>query len=321
MSAIFISYTGRDPEGDAWADRLVGWFQEWKYGYFRDKDHSHGIKAGEEWRPALYRSLGLAQAMVCLCSQQYEGSPWCVGEVAIAVKEGKTVIPIQLLNPDEEAQSQPLPSMLQTRQAIQVADAINPSAEQLAEAKQRLRDVLNATLKWRKLQEWDPNQSPYPGLLAFEAHQAPVFFGRDAAIKTVVQRLTSLALSAPGFLLLLGASGYGKSSLVRAGVVPWLRAERQRRWLVLEPFKPGLDPFGALRGGIGAPSAWGSPRPNAPHFSRGVRNPRTKYATFFRVVRIEGCSYAAALMPCWPWMAHWCATHRRWAFCSSRRIS
>ena len=255
MGAIFISYTGRDPEGDAWADRLAGWFQEWKYGYFRDKDHSHGIKAGEEWRPALYRSLGLAQAMVCLCSKQYEGSPWCVGEVAIAVKEGKTVIPIQLLNPDEEAQSQPLPSMLQTRQAIQVADAINPSAEQLAEAKQRLRDVLNASLKWRELQEWDPNQSPYPGLPAFEAHQAPVFFGRDQEIVKVVQQLTSLALSAPGFLLLLGASGYGKSSLVRAGVVPWLRAERQRRWLVLEPFKPGLDPFGALRGVLREPLA------------------------------------------------------------------
>jgi hypothetical protein len=46
MGAIFISYTGRDPEGDAWADRLVGWFQEWNYGYFRDKDHSHGVKAG-----------------------------------------------------------------------------------------------------------------------------------------------------------------------------------------------------------------------------------------------------------------------------------
>ncbi len=76
MSALFISYTGRDPEGDAWADRLAGWFQEWNYGYFRDKDHSHGIKAGEEWRPTLYRSLGLAQAMVRLCSKQYEASPW-----------------------------------------------------------------------------------------------------------------------------------------------------------------------------------------------------------------------------------------------------
>jgi formylglycine-generating enzyme required for sulfatase activity len=255
MSAIFISYTGRDPEGDAWADRLVGWFQEWNYGYFRDKDHSHGIKAGEEWRPALYRSLGMAQAMVCLCSKHYEGSPWCVGEVAIAVKEGKTVIPIQLLNPDEEPQSQPLPSMLQTRQAIRVPDALHPSAEQLEEVRHRLRTVLNESLKWRDLQTWDATLPPYPGLPAFEAEQAPVFFGRDPEIVRVVQQLTRLALSAPGFLLLLGASGYGKSSLVRAGVVPWLRAERQRRWLVLEPFKPGLDPFGALRGVLREPLA------------------------------------------------------------------
>jgi formylglycine-generating enzyme required for sulfatase activity len=255
MSAIFISYTGRDPEGDAWADRLAGWFQEWNYGYFRDKDHSHGIKAGEEWRPALYRSLGLAQAMVCLCSKQYEGSPWCVGEVAIAVQEGKTVIPIQLLNPEEEAQSQPLPSMLQTRQAIQVADALHPSPEQLEEVRHQLRTVLNESLKWRDLQTWDATLPPYPGLPAFEAEQAPVFFGRDSEIVRVVQQLTSLALSAPGFLLLLGASGYGKSSLVRAGVVPWLRAERQRRWLVLEPFKPGLDPFGSLRSVLREPLA------------------------------------------------------------------
>jgi formylglycine-generating enzyme required for sulfatase activity len=255
MGGIFISYTGRDPEGDAWADRLVGWFQEWNYGYFSDKDHSHGIKAGEEWRPALYRSLGLAQAMVCLCSKQYEGSPWCVGEVAIAVKEGKTVIPIQLLKPEEEAQSQPLPSMLQTRQAIRVPDALHPSAEQLEEVRHRLRTVLNESLKWRDLQTWDATLPPYPGLPAFEAEQAPVFFGRDPEIVRVVQQLTSLALSAPGFLLLLGASGYGKSSLVRAGVVPWLRAERQRRWQVLEPFKPGLDPFGALRGVLRGPLA------------------------------------------------------------------
>jgi formylglycine-generating enzyme required for sulfatase activity len=38
-------------------------------------------------------------------------------------------------------------------------------------------------------------------------------------------------------------------------VVPWLRAERQRHWLVLEPFKPGLDPFGTLRGVLREPLA------------------------------------------------------------------
>ena len=245
-NAIFISYSGLDPEGDAWADRLAGWFQEWNYGYFRDKDHSHGIRAGEEWRPGLFRFLRLAQAMVCLCSKHYEGSPWCVGEVAIAVNEGKTVIPIHLLNPDEEAQSQPLPSMLQTRQAIRVPDALHPSAEQLEEVRHRLRTVLNESLKWRDLQTWDATLPPYPGLPAFEAEQAPVFFGRDPEIVRVVQQLTSLALNAPGFLLLLGASGIGKSSLVRAGIIPRLRGESERRWLVLELFKPGPNPITQL---------------------------------------------------------------------------
>ena len=246
MSAIFISYTGRDAEGDAWADRLTEWFQEWKYGYFRDKDHSHGVKAGDEWRQTLYRELGEATAMVCLCSKEYDSSPWCVGEVAIAVEKGKTVIPIQLAHAAEELKSEPLPLLLQTKQAIKVPDAANPSPEQLAEVKQRLQAKLQEKLNWRDLQQWDSNQAPYPGLPAFEERQAPVFFGRDEAIEAVVERLETLALRPKAFLLLLGASGYGKSSLVRAGVVPRLKGDRERSWTVLPPFTPGDQPFKEL---------------------------------------------------------------------------
>ncbi|MFM9089527.1 MAG: toll/interleukin-1 receptor domain-containing protein, partial [Cyanobium sp.] len=246
MSAIFISYTGRDPEGDAWADWLAEWCSEWEYGFFRDKDHSHGVKAGEDWRRRLYSELGKATAMVCLCSRQYDSSPWCVGEVAIAVEKGKTVIPIKLARSAAELLSEPLPLLLEVNQAILVADAVNPSPEQLVEVKQRLRAALQQKLNWRDLQDWDSSQPPYPGLPAFEDHHAPVFFGRDQAIKDVVQRLTSMALTAPGFLLLLGASGYGKSSLVRAGVVPRLRADAAK-WLPLRPFAPKRQPFVLLR--------------------------------------------------------------------------
>jgi formylglycine-generating enzyme required for sulfatase activity len=255
MSAIFISYTGRDPEGDVWADRLAEWCREWNYGFFRDKDHSHGIKAGADWRASLYRQLGLAQALISLCTKQYESSPWCVGEVAIAVEKGKTVIPIHLGNTREQLKEQPLPLLLQDRQAIQFFPASAPSAEQLAEVKLRLQQTLEEKLNWRALQPWDGSLKPYPGLPAFQASQAPVFFGRDGAIDSVCERLASLALRPKAFLLLLGASGTGKSSLVRAGVVPKLRGERERRWLVLEPFKPGLDPFAALRGVLMEPLA------------------------------------------------------------------
>ena len=246
MSAIFISYTGRDPEGDAWADRLVEWFEEWNYGFFRDKDHSHGIKAGEEWRPALYRSLASAQVMVCLCSKQYENSAWCVGEMAIAHRDGKSVIPIHLARTASGLKSNPLPSMLQTQQAIKITSALKPTAAQLKEAKQRLQHRLKETLKWRELLDWDVNQQPYPGLLSFSAQQAPVFYGQDAAIKTLREELAGLAQRAPAALVVLGASGTGKSSLVRAGVVPRLAAEPER-WLLLEPLRPGRFPFEELK--------------------------------------------------------------------------
>ena len=61
--------------------------------------------------------------------------------------------------------------------------------------------------------------SPFRGLAAFDAGHAPVFFGRESAIA----RATAKLRSAP-FLLLIGASGSGKSSLLRAGIVPRVTA-------------------------------------------------------------------------------------------------
>jgi tetratricopeptide (TPR) repeat protein len=61
--------------------------------------------------------------------------------------------------------------------------------------------------------------SPFRGLAAFEAAHAPVFFGREAAIA----RATAKLRQAP-FLLLIGGSGSGKSSLLRAGLIPRVTA-------------------------------------------------------------------------------------------------
>ncbi len=266
MGAIFISYTGRDGVGSAWADHLVKWFGEWSYGFFRDNDHSNGIKVGAEWRQSLRRELRLAQVLVCLFSDEYDSSPWCVSELAIALEKGKTVIPILLLEkpedrlpaaadetPEEEFKQKhddklrSFQLLLGDRQALEVPQASNPTPEQLEAVKNRLRASLEQELNWRELQDWDASQSPYPGLPAFTEELAPVFFGRDRDIEAVCERASSEALQAPAFLLLLGASGYGKSSLLRAGVVPRLRADG-KRWLLLNPFRPGQNPFDALAG-------------------------------------------------------------------------
>jgi hypothetical protein len=60
-------------------------------------------------------------------------------------------------------------------------------------------------------------EQPYPGLRAFEPHESFLFFGREAHTEELLLRL-----SRNRFLAVVGASGGGKSSLVRAGLLPAL---------------------------------------------------------------------------------------------------
>ena len=62
------------------------------------------------------------------------------------------------------------------------------------------------------------DRPPYRGLEAFDEEHADVFFGREGDVQRLLEKL-----KASRFLAVLGPSGSGKSSLVRAGLVPALR--------------------------------------------------------------------------------------------------
>jgi tetratricopeptide (TPR) repeat protein len=64
--------------------------------------------------------------------------------------------------------------------------------------------------------------SPFRGLAPFEAEHAAVFFGRDRVIDEARRRFAEAAERGTPFLLIVGASGSGKSSLARAGLIPRL---------------------------------------------------------------------------------------------------
>ena len=66
--------------------------------------------------------------------------------------------------------------------------------------------------------------SPFRGLEAYHFEHAPIFFGRSEASKRAIEQLVANAKSKRPFLLILGASGSGKSSLVQAGIFPGLFA-------------------------------------------------------------------------------------------------
>lgn len=92
--------------------------------------------------------------------------------------------------------------------------------------------------------EWPRDRIPYPGLDAYSEDEAAVYFGREAQAAELTRRLhASGPRPVDRFLLLTGASGSGKSSLVRAGVMPRLR---RRRWTIVPTFAPGSNPLNAV---------------------------------------------------------------------------
>jgi hypothetical protein len=84
----------------------------------------------------------------------------------------------------------------------------------------------------------DPQRPPYRGLKPLEAEDAGIFFGREAATIEALDRLRGLKdVGPPRFLIVLGASGAGKSSFLRAGLLPRL-ARDDRNFLPLPVLRP-----------------------------------------------------------------------------------
>jgi DNA replication protein DnaC len=83
------------------------------------------------------------------------------------------------------------------------------------------------------------DDAPFKGLLAFEEADEEIFFGREELTAELVARV----MDAANFLALVGASGSGKSSVARAGMIPQLR--RQTNWPI-HLITPTAHPLQAL---------------------------------------------------------------------------
>ena len=82
--------------------------------------------------------------------------------------------------------------------------------------------------------------SPYRGLRPFREEDAPLFFGREVFVESLVE-----AVSRRSVVAVIGPSGSGKSSVVMAGLIPKLRRDPAVTWEVVS-MVPGPRPLHAL---------------------------------------------------------------------------
>ncbi len=231
MTDIFLSHSSADNQA---AEQLKAWLKRDRpnWDVFLDRED---IYVGDDWHDRLDKALRRCRVVLALISEDWLSSPWCHTEATIAKFNDKDFFPLILPGLSREQLAE-APSLVDQRQHINF-DFDN------VETWQRILERLDRSGldpdHWFSISD---GVGPYPGSVAFEEKDAGVFFGRDEEITHYLEVLNQA--KRPGqaqAIVISGGSGSGKSSLVKAGLIP--RLKRKADWVVLSAFEPNREPL------------------------------------------------------------------------------
>jgi hypothetical protein len=251
---VFLSYCHRDED---WKERIAG-----HLGVLGDRLKvwdDRQIRPGEDWFPAIQSAIAQAQVVILVISDAFLNSPFIKKEevprfLALRQTKGLTVLPV-IARPcawqavDWLASIQCYPKDGRALSKVRKAKV----DEDLAGLALKIRDLLTqipassdqeqASIRLRTEDAKEKERPPYKGIEFFRTEDEALFFGRTSLTQQLIASLQD-----SHFLAILGPSGIGKSSVVRAGLIPALHREGlpgSEHWDIML-LKPGRNPLREL---------------------------------------------------------------------------
>ncbi|MGD1889519.1 MAG: TIR domain-containing protein, partial [Cyclobacteriaceae bacterium] len=239
----FISYNSRETNQ---VHRVAEWLREQGVQVFLDKWE---LRPGDK----LVKTLGeaLAESDCCVVMIGENGiSPWHENEIysvldATIDRTMKRGIPVFLPGTNPPAKKTELPWFLR--------GILYVTFEGSVEEKDRLQEIKFGITGLHENGQAAAGECPYRGLEVFREEDRKYFYGREALVQQLCSRLEDLDNNR--LLAVLGPSGSGKSSVVRAGLIPQLENEKT----LITVFTPGNNPIEQLSYALRGLS---DPRPN-----------------------------------------------------------
>lgn len=202
---------------------------------FRDQMN---LVPGRDWRTEIEQAIAASRNILVFVGAHGLGDMqrWEINRAIakLTAEQGTGIIPVLL--PGHDLERSPL-GELERFTWVDISDRSSVSIDELAAAVRGERPLSVVA----RVEEARLNRNPFRGLQSFREDDAPYFFGREAETKDLADVVQSRRA-----VLLVGASGSGKSSIVSAGLLPMLRREISRDvWSVLT-LRPQADPLLSL---------------------------------------------------------------------------
>ncbi len=226
---IFISHSSAN---NAAAIRIRDWLisEGWGPGQiFLDLEN---INPGERWRQALDNRAANCEGVIACLSDEWISSPECNNEYSTARALGKPTFPV-IVSPLTKA----IPRYITDVQFANLSDTA-ASIDGFTKLKAGLvaQRIAPEFFPWPP--QSNPQRAPYRGFSALDIEDAGIFFARDGAIARGMDAMRRIADgAAERMLVILGASGAGKSSFLRAGLLARMKRDTAR-FVALPPVRP-----------------------------------------------------------------------------------